>query len=379
MKNILWLDAFHGGSHQAVAEGYARHSRHNVTLLTLSTAGGWRWRMRGAAVSFARQLGEHTDIAFDLIIATDMLDLASFLGLTRKLMTPVPVALYMHENQLTYPLPANRQRDLSFPWINYTSALAADAIFFNSDFHRQTWLQALPSLAGRFHDHRELELIEQIGERSHVLYPGIDMRRFDFPAPQKFLPHNGNIDMSPVPLLRPAPTILWNSRWDYDKGPQVFFDALRELQGRQLDFRLIVAGEHVDPNDAVFATAHTDFADKILSWGYVTGFEHYRDLLYQADIVVSAAQQEFFGIAVLEAMYCGCLPVLPRRLSYPELLPAELHEICLYANDDQLADHLENIICNLPTFSYINTRNIAQQFDWEYMAPHYDAVFEALV
>ena len=53
---ILFLNPFHGGSHAAVAEGYARHSRHQVELLTLSIAGGWRWRMRGAAVTFARML-----------------------------------------------------------------------------------------------------------------------------------------------------------------------------------------------------------------------------------------------------------------------------------------------------------------------------------
>src|SRR5689334_24627775 len=102
---ILYLDPFHGGSHAAVAAGYARHSRHDVTLLTLSIAGGWRWRMRGAAVTLARRLrelviqadkdtrrhetrdtryeiSEHTSVSpvsglpvsrsrFDLIVATD--------------------------------------------------------------------------------------------------------------------------------------------------------------------------------------------------------------------------------------------------------------------------------------------------------------------
>ena len=53
---ILFLDPFHGGSHAAVAEGYARHSRHDIGLLTLPIDGGWRWRMRGAAVTLARRL-----------------------------------------------------------------------------------------------------------------------------------------------------------------------------------------------------------------------------------------------------------------------------------------------------------------------------------
>jgi len=179
---ILYLDPFHGGSHAAVAEGYSRHSQHDITLLTLSIAGGWRWRMRGAAVTLARQLREHVreqPATFDLIIATDMFDMATFLGLTRDLTAGVPVALYFHENQLTYPLPPGRARDLTFPWINYTSALAADALCFNSAFHQRAFLEALPGLLGRFHDHQELDLIDVIAAKTRILPPGIDLGRLD--------------------------------------------------------------------------------------------------------------------------------------------------------------------------------------------------------
>ena len=37
--------------------------------------------------------------------------------------------------------------------------------------------------------------------------------------------------------------------------------------------------------------------------------------------MLSTARHEFFGIAVAEALRAGCLPWLPARLSYPELLP----------------------------------------------------------
>jgi glycosyltransferase involved in cell wall biosynthesis len=373
--HILYLDPFHGGSHAAVAEGYARHSRHDITSLTLSIAGGWRWRMRGAAVTLARRLREHVrgqPIKFDIIIATDMFDMASFLGLTRDLTAGVPVALYFHENQLTYPLPPGRMRDLAFPWINYTSALAADAICFNSDFHRRAFLEALPTLLGRFHDHQELDLIDVIAAKARVLPPGIELTRLD-PTADDRRPTTKRDSAA-----RSAPVILWNSRWEYDKGPQAFFAALRELAARGLDFRVIVAGEHIDPNEPNFLAAREWLGPRVLAWGYAPDLAAYRAMLRQSDIVVSTAIQEFFGISLIEALYCGCVPVLPWRLSYPELLPAEHHDACLYADDSALADRLAATMRDLSALKQRNFRTVAQQYDWSRMAPQWDAALEQL-
>jgi glycosyltransferase involved in cell wall biosynthesis len=372
---ILYLDPFHGGSHAAVAEGYARHSRHDITLLTLSIAGGWRWRMRGAAVSLARQLREQVRVqsaVFDLIIATDMFDLAAFLALTRDLTAGVPLALYFHENQLTYPLPPGRARDLAFPWINYTSALAADALCFNSDFHRRAFLAALPTLLGRFHDHQELDLVEVIAAKSRVLPPGIDLARLDAAGDGR------SLDFHPPSPIPHPPVILWNSRWEYDKGPQAFFEALRDLAARGLDFRVIVAGEHIDPNEPNFLAAREWLGPRVLAWGYAPDLATYRTMLSQSDIVVSTAIQEFFGISVIEALYCGCVPVLPRRLSYPELLPPETHATCLYDDDSALADRLAATIHDLPTLKQHDFRVVAQQYDWGLMAAQWDAAFEQI-
>ena len=55
------------------------------------------------------------------------------------------------------------------------------------------------------------------------------------------------------------------------------------------------------------------------------GFEpdrrRYLRRLAACDWVLSTAVHEFFGVAVVEALLAGCLPWLPDRLSYPELLP----------------------------------------------------------
>jgi glycosyltransferase involved in cell wall biosynthesis len=364
MMRVLFLNPFHSGSHAAVAEGLARHSRHAITLLTLSAAGGWRWRMRGAAVTFARRLWALTSGAparqrFDLLLTTDLLDLATFRGLAGELAAGLPAAVYFHENQLTYPLPPGRQRDLSFAWTNYTSALAADALLFNSAFHRGAFLDALPGLVGRYHDHQELDLLAGIAAKAQVLHPGIDLAR---------------LDAAPAPP-RPAgpPVILWNSRWEYDKQPEAFFAALEALEARGAAFRLIVMGEHIDPGAPVFVAARERFAPRLLHWGYAPDTAAYAVLLRQADVVVSTAIQECFGIALVEAMYCGCLPIAPRRLSYPEVIPAALHDLCLYDSQDELVAKLGQALAGAAGRPRADLRAAAARYDWACMAPRYDA------
>ncbi len=365
--HILFLNPYHGGSHAAVAEGYAAHSRHRVTLLTLPTDGGWRWRMRGAAVTMARMAAELPEQP-DLIITTDMLDLATFRALYARAcpQATAPVAVYFHENQLTYPLPSGRARDLSFAWTNYTTALVADALLFNSEFHRRSFLDALPGLLSRYHDYRELETIAAIAAKVQVLPPGIDLRRHDQVAAPHTVDHQ-------------VPHILWNSRWDYDKQPQVFFAALEELEASGADFRLIVAGEHVDPNAPEFVAARERWSQRISHWGYASDPAAYSRLLHQADIVVSTAVQEFFGIGIIEALYCGCIPVLPQRLTYPDLLPAAYHADCLYASDNDVGAHLQQIVVRYRELRHCDWRSIAAPYDWTQMAPRYDAVLAALL
>lgn len=359
---ILWLDAFHAGSHRSVAQGFAMQSTHAVTVLGMNAAGGWRWRMRGAAISFGQQIRERWGnqplrAHFDVIVLTDMLDCATWLGLHRTQVAGVRIVLYMHENQLVYPLPEGRQRDVTWAWINYTSMLAADTVLFNSVFHRDSLLAALPSLPMRYHDYHERAVVDSIAPKCDVLYPGIDLHRFDG---------------APRSSQRGPITILWNSRWDYDKQPLVFFAAMEELIARGADIRLIVLGEYVDQGNVAFNAFHDRLAPYALHWGYVADADAYRDWLHRADIVVSCAIQEFFGIAVIEAAYCGAVPVLPRRLAYPELLPAPFHDLLLYEDDPALATHLERVIAAYHSIDRPALGAWAAQYDWQRVIGRYD-------
>lgn len=69
----------------------------------------------------------------------------------------------------------------------------------------------------------------------------------------------------------------------------------------------------------VFDAARRQFGDRIDRWGYQETLDEYRAALGEADVFVSTARHEFFGISAVEAAAAGAMPVLPERLAYPEV------------------------------------------------------------
>ena len=354
---IALLSPYDTGSHYSWLVGYQQHSGYDVTPLTLQGQ-FWKWRMHGGAVTLARHYREQAAAA-DLLLATDMLDLTTFLALTREATHNLPVALYMHENQLTYPMRPGETRDLHYAFINYASMLCADAIFFNSDYHRQAWFDELPRLLKHFPDYNELNTIPLLQERSRVLPLGLDLAALDAHRPDE--PRSG-------PLL-----IVWNHRWEYDKNPGPFFRALYALQERGLDFRVAVLGEHFVRVPPEFDEAHERLADRIVQFGYAESRAAYARWLWRADVVVSTAIHEFFGAAVVEALYCDCYPLLPNRLTYPQFIPADDRAVCLYDDDDALIERLAWAATHVDVVRGHSWRDTVKRYDWGAMAPVYDA------
>ncbi|NKB86847.1 MAG: DUF3524 domain-containing protein [Acidobacteria bacterium] len=324
--NVALLSPFHGGSHRAWAEGLARHSAHDVDLVTLEPR-FWRWRMEGAALEIARQFEDRPRP--DVVVATDMFDLASFLGLARRRLSDIPAILYMHENQLTYPVstllsddtPGQVERVRQCGLINLKAMAAADVIAFNSDYHRTAWFEALPDFLRRFPEALAPEIVDDIQSRTTVLPVGIELA--DLPMPGGARP----------------PLVLWNQRWEYDKNPDALMALLLELADRGVDFRVALCGERDGRVPEALEAGITTLGDRVVHQGFLPRAD-YVALLGQARVVLSTANHEFFGISVVEAACAGAAPLLPHRLSYPEILGEDFAAECLYADHDDALTRL---------------------------------------
>jgi glycosyltransferase involved in cell wall biosynthesis len=106
------------------------------------------------------------------------------------------------------------------------------------------------------------------------------------------------------------------------------------LEDRDVPFRISVVGEQFREVPEVFAQAGTRFADHIDRWGYQRERADYEAALLEADVFVSTATHEFFGISAVEASLAGAYPLVPRRLAYPEVFASPNND----AQDDYLYD-----------------------------------------
>jgi len=378
MASVLALEPWYGGSHRNFLDGLIRHSEHRFEAITMS-ARFWKWRMQGGAVTMARKVDQLLAGGFrpDVIFASSMVNLPAFLALRRNSLAGVPVVLFFHENQLTYPIPPTEKRDYTYSYINYLSCLAADRVVFNSQYHHDEFMEALPGLLRMFPDYTHLHTVNEIRRKSSVLHLGMDLQghdRYDAEYP----PPNWGPGVKP-------PIVLWNQRWEYDKNPAEFFRLMNRLDDSGHEFRLILAGEHFEEQPYEFEKAFERYAERIIHYGYAEDFEEYSRLLHRADLVVSTAIHEFFGIAILEAIYCGCHPLLPDRLSYPELIPASLHRPLLHApilyhTEDELFETLAAILKGRERPLPVSTlKSIPRHLDWKDHAGRFDELFDEVI
>ena len=321
---FLFLEPFYGGSHRDFADGLVAHSRHDIDLITLPDR-FWKWRMRGAAIHWSRRI--ETPEQYDGLITSSLLNLGDLKALWGEACPPALV--YFHENQLTYPSAPDNRHDHQPGFTNIITALTAQRLLFNSQTHLAAFLTALPRFIRIMPDFRPKWVTPVIGEKSGVAHPGCHFseaptgRRWDTGRP---------------------PLIIWNHRWEHDKNPEAFFRALQKMIRRGVEFRVALLGEEYEQMPDVFKQAPELLGERLVQYGRVPSRQDYYGWLEQGDIVVSTALQENFGIAVVEAIWHGCLPLLPNRLSYPEIMPFPFHEEVLYGDQDDLESKLAHLL-----------------------------------
>jgi glycosyltransferase involved in cell wall biosynthesis len=357
---ILLLSPFHGhSSHAAWAKGWRCHSRHEIEVLSLPDR-AWSWRLKGSSVPLARCV-ESLDGEFDLIVATSLTCLSSFFGLVRHTtLVQKPAIYYMHENQLTYPIRPGGKRDSQLVLRQFHAQLTAEEIWFNSDYHRQSWFRALPKFLRNFPDHQGLEWIEGLQAKAQVVPLGLELS-----APLE-------------PRTPERPILVWNQRWEWEKGIDRFVELIRKFAPDPPFDVVLLGGERQE--DPLRREVELLLGSRLIHRGWCER-EEYESWMRRGSFTVSVARHEFFGISLLEAAANGMQTFLPHDLAYPEIIPPELHSSCLYRSQKALfrlvKDFLAKPEAALPVRQ--NLQDMAQTYDWRKLAHHYDDEAERVI
>lgn len=319
MKALL-LNAYDTDSHRTWCRGLMRHFP-EIEWRYLSLPGRhFSWRIRGNPLSwlFTEQravFAEH----YDLIVATSMVDLATLKGLDRRL-AATPSLVYFHENQFAYPANATQHKDITPKTVNLYAALSADWVVFNSEYNRRSFVEGVEQLMARLPDHTPRTLGATIMEKSQVLPVPIEPPEPAVRARRRANKHQ--------PLK-----VLWNHRWEYDKGPEQLLRLVEHALARQANIEFTIAGRAFRQVPKAFRVLAKQ--DNVVHMGRLEE-KAYQEALRTHDVVLSTALHEFQGLAMLRGASHGCTPLAPNDLAYPEWVPPE----SLYHNTDDAVARL---------------------------------------
>jgi len=369
---ILVLSGYDAASHRRWREQLVAMFSDFEWQSLLLPARFFRWRIRGNPLSWLNEplLQEH----WDLIIATSMVDLATLRGLHPRLAN-TPSLLYMHENQFAFPVSNGQNASADPQMVNLYSAMSADCVVFNSGWNRDSFLDGVDSFCRKLPDRVPEGLIETLRDKSRVIPVPIEDRLFaDRPLlVDRTCPHLLWNHRWECKSLGDNLKLVWASRWEYDKGPAQLLAFLEEIESRGIDYRLCLIGEQFRKCPEEFEIIKRRYAHRLAQFGYVASRDEYIEWLRTADVVLSTALHEFQGIAVLEAVASGCAPLVPNRLSYPELFGEER---CYgsFPNDlkreaSEAADKLEEIrnsltkgVDILPDVSHVSASALGSEY-----------------
>jgi|GEM_PF-2403361 len=330
-------EAYYGGSHALVANLFTDQLTslgHEVHIFKLSPR-HWRWRLQGGHISLSDKMNSfslETGKTPDFILTTSMTNTLALKGLLRPKVRRAKFITFFHENQLAYP--AN-PKDLSHPEkaeflkfyyseFHLSQCLGSDYLLFNSNYNKDTTLKGIESFLRKAPDEKLMHHFELCKERAKVIHLGI-------PSQSR---NEASWEARPY-------RILWNHRLEHDKNPSEFCHLARELRSSlsslspKNSLELSLLGELRGENDP-FQALKLEFGSQVIHSQRIESRVEYLNELRNCRLLPVTSYQEFFGISVMEAIFLGVIPLLPNRLSYPELIPAELHSELLYSGHDDL-------------------------------------------
>ena len=355
--HVLLLSAYDALSHRYWREGVTGAlTDHTFSVHTLPPR-YFSWRFRGNPLSWSGVDFSENEPSFDLLLTTSMTDLSALRGLNPSVRN-LPTMLYVHENQFAYPKRSALDHELERQVTSLYSALSADKLMFNSTFNRNTFMEGVDLLLKRLPDQVPDDVLARIEQKSNVLHVPLQ--------DECFLPDTS--------AAQDRLTLVWNHRWESDKGLDrllCFVKSLNEVN-TPLTFHILGQSGNRTPNELSVVRSLLDEQGRLGEFGFVKDRAKYLALLQSSHVVVSTSEHDFQGLSLLEAMACGCRPLVPDRLAYPEFIDTRFR---YQPYDDRVVEALSATELLRSWIGNLPAGQVPKQLRWQHLGSCYVDAF----
>lgn len=202
-------------------------------------------------------------------------------------------------------------------------------------------------------------------KRLRVIENGVDVRKY---AAQ------GN--------ARPGRTLIYFGRWSVNKGLMETLDLLQALAVQDPAWRLIVAGREYDLREADLRKAIAARGlDERVDLSMSPSQEELRSLMGQAQFFVCLSQHEGFGIAAVEAMSAGLIPVLSDIPPFARLLEESGQGVLVDRSDAATAAARVQALARTSDGDFAARRAATmayvERYDWRHVVGRYIEEYHA--
>ncbi len=136
------------------------------------------------------------------------------------------------------------------------------------------------------------------------------------------------------------------SRIDANKNVGLLIEALAILKTKAVTPKVAIAGSGDKLEEIKILAKERQVDDQIDFLGYVTGFDNKVRLLTRSRIFISCSKGEGFPVSLIEAMNCGCVPVVTNVGDISDVVHNDVNGFIFDDFNDShiLADYLEKLI-----------------------------------
>jgi len=151
--------------------------------------------------------------------------------------------------------------------------------------------------------------------------------------------------------------VIYCSRWDREKDPLFFLEVVKRVHSIRPDIRFVIttSSRRLRSNDSSLLDALDKVPHIVVKEG-LTKSEYYYSLL-ESKIQMNTADQDWVSFTLLESTTCGCRPLYPYFLSFPEAL--EYRNEFMYVKGDvesavkMILSHIDDPDGGLDSFSWV--------------------------